>query len=80
MKTLPKLSYSVWDCKYPIVWIPKCRRRKLYGEAAIKPGEVFHELARQCESKIVEGHWYPDHIRMLTGIPPKYGIRSSGVY
>jgi putative transposase len=74
MKDYNSLSHSVWDCKYHIVWIPKCRKKKLCGEVAQYLGEIFHELAEQRESRIVEGHIYPDHIHMLIEIPPKYGV------
>jgi putative transposase len=74
MKDYKSLSHSVWDCKYHIVWIPKGRKKKLYGEVATYLGEIFHELARQRESKIVEGHVCPDHIHMLIEIPPKYAV------
>jgi putative transposase len=56
------------------VWIPKYRRKKLYGEVARYLGEIFHELAEQRESKIVEGRVCPDHIHMLIEIPPKHGV------
>jgi putative transposase len=56
------------------VWIPKCRKKKLYGEVARYLGEIFHELAEQRESKIVEGGVCPDHIHMLIEIPPKHGV------
>jgi putative transposase len=69
-----RLTHSVWDCKYHIVWIPKCRRKRLYGEIAKKLGGIFHEWARQHESKILEGHLCPDHIHMLIEIPPKYAV------
>jgi putative transposase len=57
-----------------VVWIPKYRRKKLYGELREYLGEIFHELARQKESKIVEGHLCPDHIHALIEIPPKYSV------
>lgn len=69
-----RLTHSVWDCKYHIIWIPKCRRKRLYGGIAKDLGKIFHELARQRESKIVEGHVCPDHIHMLIEIPPKYAV------
>ena len=47
--------------KYNIVWIPKCRRKVLYGEIREQLGEVFHDLAKQKESKILEGHMMPNH-------------------
>jgi putative transposase len=77
MKDYNSLSHSVWDCKYRIVWIPKYRRKKLYGEAARYLGGIFHELAEQRESKIVEGRVCPDHIHMLVEIPPKHGVAAA---
>jgi putative transposase len=37
-------------------------------------GKIFHELAGQRESKIVEGHICIDHIHMMIQIPPKYSV------
>ena len=68
------LCHTKWECKYHIVWIPECRRKKLYGGIAKYLGKIFHELAQQRESKIVEGHVCPDHIHMLIEIPPKYAV------
>ena len=68
------LSHSTWTCKYPVVFIPKCRRRTLYEQLRRYLGEVFHNLARQKESTIEEGHLLPDHVPMLIAIPPKYAV------
>lgn len=68
------LSHSKWECKYDVVWIPKCRKKALYSQLRKHLGEVFHELARQRESKVLEGHLQPDHIHMLISIPPKYAV------
>ena len=57
-----------------MVFIPKCRRRTLYAQLRRHLGEVFHNLARQKESTIEEGHWLPDHVHMLIAIPPKYAV------
>ena len=74
MDTLASLNNSVWDCKYHVVFIPKCRRRTLYGELRRHLGEVFRQLALQKESRIDEGHLLPDHVHMLIAIPPKYAV------
>jgi putative transposase len=74
MDTLASLNHSVWDCKYHVVFIPKCRRRTLYGELRRHLGDVFRQLARQKESRIEEGHLLPDHVHMLIAIPPKYAV------
>ena len=68
------LSHSTWECKYHVVFIPKCRRRTLYERLRRPLGEVFHQLARQKESEIEEGHLLVDHVHMLIAIPPKYAV------
>ena len=68
------LSHSRWECKYHVVWIPKCRKKTLYGRLRKNLGEVLRELARQKESMVLEGHLQPDHVHMLISIPPKYAV------
>ena len=68
------LSHTKWDCKYRVVFIPKCRRKALYAELRKHLGEVFRKLAGQKESRIEEGHLRPDHVHMLIAIPPKYAV------
>ena len=74
MDTFESLNHSVWDCKYHVVVIPKCRRKTLYEELRRYLGEVFRKLAVQKESRIEEGHLLPDHVHMLIAIPPKYAV------
>ena len=69
-----KLSHTKWQCKYHVVFIPKCRRRTLYGQLRRYLGEVLRELAQQKESRIEEGHLMPDHVHMMISIPPKYAV------
>ena len=54
-----RLAHSSWDCKYHVVFVPKRRRKVLFGQARRKLGEVFHALARQKECQIIEGHLLP---------------------
>ena len=74
MDTFESLNHSVWDCKYHVVFIPKCRRKVLYGELRRHLGELFRSLATQKESRIDEGHLLVDHVHMLIAIPPKYAV------
>ena len=71
MNEYESLSHTTWDCKYHVVFIPKCRRKTLYQELRRHLGEVFRRLALQKESKVEEGHLMPDHVHMLLSIPPK---------
>ena len=68
------LSHSRWECKYHVVFIPKCRRRTLYKALRQHLGEIFKKLASQKESRIIEGHLMPDHVHMLIAIPSKYAV------
>jgi putative transposase len=70
------LSHSKWDCKYHIVFIPKKRRKALFGQVRRHLGEIFHALARQKECQILEGHLLPDHVHMCIASPPKYPVAS----
>ena len=74
MDEAESLSHSKWECKYHVVFIPKCRRRTLYEQLRCHLGEVFRELARHRESHIEEGHLMADHVHMLISIPPKYAV------
>ena len=74
MDKIESLSHSKWECKYHVVFIPKCRRRTLYEQLRRDLGEVFRTLAEHKESRIEEGHLMRDHVHMLIAIPPKYAV------
>ena len=74
MDEFESLSHTKWECKYHVVFIPKCRRKTLYEQLKKHLGEVFHKLAQQKESRIEEGHLMPDQVHMLISIPPKYAV------
>jgi putative transposase len=68
------LAHTKWMCKYHIVWIPKYRKKKLFGDLRRELGPVLRELARQRESEIEEGQMMSDHVHILISIPPKYSV------
>ena len=74
MEDYDSLCHSVWECKYHVVFIPKYRKKSIYGELRRQLGEVFRTLARQKESSVEEGHLVSDHVHMLISIPPKYSV------
>ena len=74
MDDFDSLSHSRWECKYHVVFIPKCRRKVLYAQLRGHLGEVFRRLAQQKESRVEEGHLMADHVHMLLSIPPKYAV------
>ena len=74
MDEYESLSHSKWECKCHVIFIPKCRRKTLYGSLRPHLGEVFRRLAEQKQSRIEEGHLMPDHVHLLISIPPKFAV------
>lgn len=74
MQNYESLSHTKWECEYHVVFIPKYRRKALFGEWPWHLGPGFRELARQKECEFLEGHLMPDHVHMLLAIPPKYAV------
>ena len=74
MKEYQSLSHTRWDCKYHVVFIPKRRKKQIFGALRRQLGEIFRELAQHKESVVVEGHLMPDHVHMCLSIPPKYAV------
>jgi REP-associated tyrosine transposase len=74
--TMKSLAHSRWDCKYPVVFLLQSRRKASYGELRKTVGEIFPELARQQECRIVEGHLLPEHVHMGMEIPPTHAVAS----
>ncbi len=74
MREYQSLSHTKWNCKYHIVFIPKRRKKAIFGKLRKHLGQLFHELAKQKDCKIEEGHLMPDHVHMCISIPPKYAV------
>jgi len=74
MEEYQSLSHTRWDCKYHVVFIPKRRKKKLFGVLRRHLGQVFRELAQHKESEVVEGHLMADHVHVCLSIPPKYAV------
>ena len=74
MDDYQSLKHTKWECKYHVVFIPKCRRKILYGKLRRHLGEIFKELALQKECQIEEGHLKVDHVHVLISVPPKYAV------
>src|SRR5579875_1965898 len=64
------LSHSKWACKYHVVFIPKARRKVLFGKVRPHLGAIFHALAWQKECQILEGHLRPDPVHRCIAMPP----------
>lgn len=68
------LSHTKWNCKYHIVFIPKYRRRVIYGKYRKELGRILRQLCEYKGVEIIEANACIDHIHMLILIPPKYSV------
>jgi putative transposase len=68
------LNHSKWECKYHVVFIPKYRKKAIFGALKRELGGVLRNLAGHRETRVEEGHMMADHVHMLLSIPPKYAV------
>ena len=77
MKEWQSLAHVRWECKYHVVFVPKYRRRSIYGTLRRQIGGILRELCRQAEIGLVEGHAMADHIHLCLSIPPKFSVANT---
>ena len=70
------LSHTKWKCQYHIVFIPKYRKKQLYGRLKEDVREIISTLCKYKDVEIVEGAVCPDHIHICVSIPPKLSVSS----
>ena len=68
------LSHTVWECKYHIVWVPKRRRKVIFGKLRKELRTIFQRLCKYKGVEIIEGNLCTDHIHICLAIPPKYSV------
>lgn len=68
------LAHVRWECKYHVVFIPKYRRRVIFGKRRAQIGAILRDLCVQKKIDLLEGHAMVDHIHMVVSIPPKYSV------
>ena len=76
MEDIKKLAHTSWNCKYPIVFAPKYRRKVFYGEKRKDIGSILRQLCEWKQIHIIEAEVCPDHVHMLLEIPPKISVSS----
>lgn len=68
------LSHTVWECKYHVVWVPKNRRKVIYGQLRREVVTIVRKLCEYKGVKILEGQACIDHIHLCISVPPKYAL------
>ena len=68
------LSHVKWKCQYHIVFIPKYRKKVLYGQVKADVREIIKTLCRYKSVEIIDGAVCEDHVHLSVAIPPKHSI------
>ena len=73
MKDFDSLAHVRWECKYHVIFIPKYRRKVMYGKLRASIGGILRDLCK-AEDRALEGHAVSDHVHLCLSIPPKYSV------
>jgi putative transposase len=74
MSTNGKLAHTKWECKNHVIWIPKCRKRVMFGKLRLEIGRILRKLCEYKKVDLVEDKICTDHIDMQVSIRPKYSV------
>jgi len=80
MREWQSLSHVRWYCRYHVVFVPKYRKRAIFGSLRKEIGKLLRELCVEHEIELVEGHAKPDHVHLLLSIPPKFSVANTVGY
>ena len=68
------LAHSKWECQYHIAFVPKYRKKKLYGIVRDDMREIIRTLCKYKKVEIIAGAVCADHVHLCVSIPPKLSV------
>ena len=68
------LAHTKYNCTYHIVFIPKYRRKVMYGKIGKEIGEILSMVCKITGIELIRGGVCPNHVHMYVAIPPKMSI------
>jgi len=74
MEDFESLAHVLWECKYHVIFIPKYRRKVIFGSLRASVGQILRDLCNQKGIDLLEGHAMQDHVHLCLSIPPKYSV------
>ena len=70
------LAHTGRNCRYHVVFAPKCRRKAFFNEKRADMRDMIKTLCDWKGVEIIEGEICPDHVHLLLAIPPKLSVIS----
>ena len=77
MREWQSQSHVRWYCRYHIVFVPKYRKRSIFGSLRRGIGKMLRDLCQQHGVELVEGHAMSDQVHLCLSIPPKYSVANT---
>ena len=77
MREWQSQSHVRWYCRYHIVFVPKYRKKVIYGQLRRDIGRILRELCDQHGVELIEGYAMPDHVHLCLSIPPKFSVANT---
>jgi len=74
MEDFESLAHVRWECKYHVIFIPKYRKKVIFGGLRTSIGQILRDLCNQKGIDLLEGHAMNDHVHLCLSIPPKYSV------
>lgn len=77
-KIIYKSNYNiVYLCKYHIVFCPKYRRKVLVNGVDTRLKELVNSICEELQVDIIEMEIMPDHVHIMLGVDPQFGIHKA---
>lgn len=77
MREWQSQSHLRWYCRYHVVFVPKYRKRVIFGDLRRYIGQILRGLCEQHGVELVEGHAMADRVHLCVSIPPKYSVANT---
>lgn len=77
MREWQSLSHAKWYCRYDVVFVPKYRKKSIFGALRKGVGKILRELCQQEGVELVEEHAMSDHVHLCLSIPPKFSVANT---
>ena len=71
------LAHTKYNCTYHIVFIPKYRRKAMYGVLGKEIGEILSKVCKITGVELIKGGVCPDHVHLYISVPPKMSMKSA---
>lgn len=72
--TTNSIAHTRWNCSYHLVFIPKYRRKAMYGKYRADMGQILRKICTMEGVELIEGKVCLDHVHMYVSIPPKMAV------